>query len=271
MKRYERSYRQIDAPLLGAVYLIAINWWHCDPYLSNQPVDDINVLRGTTSDAIQSSYYRPRLSSIEAMLLFLQCKPEDPLNPDHSFAWGLRGQALAVGEALGLHLDATHWLILAWERCLRKRLSQGLYMQDVWTALAHGHPLHIHEDDWAVQDLAEYDFDEDDWTVESNFFTCMTNLTRILYDILKQLYSVKNSTLQDTIQLYKKAQPMLVALEIWRNALPPYLNMACIPPRQLCANGKRDTALHNEFADDENKETFISHIMPPRSASFGAS
>ncbi|KAH3955528.1 hypothetical protein HBH53_000180 [Parastagonospora nodorum] len=244
MNRYEGSYRQIDAPLLGAVYLMAINWWHYDPQLSNQAIVDVNKLRRMTLDAIQSSYHQPRLSSIEAMLLFLQCKPEDPLNPDHSFAWGLTGQALAVGEALGLHLDATRWLIPAWEQSLRKRLSWGLYMQDVWTALAHGRPLHIHEDDWAVEDLAGHDFVEDDWTVERNFFICMTSLTRILYDILKQLYSVKNSTLQDTIQLYTKAQPMLAALEVWRDTLPPHLDMASIPSRQLCANGNIHLAFY---------------------------
>lgn len=27
MDDYEQSYRRIPAPLLGAVYLIALNWW----------------------------------------------------------------------------------------------------------------------------------------------------------------------------------------------------------------------------------------------------
>lgn len=102
MNLYAGSYCNIDAPLLGAIYLISMNWWHYDPHLSNQPLVDVSGLRRLTLKAIQNSYHRPRLSSIEAILLFLQCKPEDPLNPDHTFAWGLTGQALAVSEASGV-------------------------------------------------------------------------------------------------------------------------------------------------------------------------
>jgi hypothetical protein len=237
MNQYARSYRYIDAPLLAAVYLIASNWWHYDPYLSNQPTVDVSMLRKLALDALQSSYHRPRLSSVEAILLFLQCKPEDPLNPDHSFAWGLTGQALAVSEASGLHLDASEWLIPTWERSLRKRLSWGLYMQDVWTALAHGRPLHIHEDEWAVQDLTQNDFEERGEPVEHSLFLCMTSLTKIQYTILKQFYSVKSSMLQDTVELLAKAQPMLTKLDEWYAKLPPNLSMALMPSRQLCANG----------------------------------
>jgi hypothetical protein len=248
MNQYARSYRYIDAPLLAAVYLIAINWWHYDPYLSNQPTVDVSTLRKLTMDALQNSYHRPRLSSIEAILLFLQCKPEDPLNPDHSFAWGLTGQALAVSEASGLHLDASGWLIPKWERSLRKRLSWGLYMQDVWTALAHGRPLHIHEDDWAVQDLTQYDFEAGDEIVEGSLFMCMTSLTKIQYEVLKQFYSVKSSMLQDTVQLLSKARPILTALNQWYARLPPNHNMATILSRQLCANGKLKSG-PSDFAD----------------------
>jgi hypothetical protein len=239
MNQYTRSYRYIDAPLLAAVYLIAINWWHYDPYLSNQPTVDVSMLRKLTLDALQSSYHRPRLSSIEAILLFLQCKPEDPLNPDHSFAWGLTGQALAVSEASGLHLDASEWLIPKWERSLRKRLSWGLYIQDVWTALAHGRPLHIHEDDWAVQDLTEHDFEGGGEPVERSLFLCMTSLTKIQYNVLKRFYSVKSSVLQDTVELFAKARPILTDLDEWYAKLPPNLSMTLMPSRQLCANGRQ--------------------------------
>ncbi|PIG79442.1 hypothetical protein AARAC_011688 [Aspergillus arachidicola] len=61
------------------------------------------------------------------MLLLVQCKPEDALNPDHT--WTYTNQALAIGEALGLHLDASSWEVPDWERELRKRLSWALYMR----------------------------------------------------------------------------------------------------------------------------------------------
>jgi hypothetical protein len=201
MAKYGESYRHIDAPLLGAIYLITTNWWHYDPDLSNQSLIDVTALRQLTLEAIQSSYHRPRLSSVEAILLFLQCKPEDPLNPDHTFSWGLTGQALSVGEALGLHLDASSWEVPSWERSLRKRLSWALYMQDVWTAIVHGRPVHISDDNWAVTDLTIDDFDTRNFPGQEQSFIALTSLARILHVVTRQFYSLRLSTLQDTIQL----------------------------------------------------------------------
>ena len=238
MMKYATSYRCIEAPLLGAVYLIATNWWFYDSHLSNQPMIDVATLRRITHQSIQTSYHRPRLYSIEAILLCLQCTPENPLNPDHTFAWGLTAQALSIGEALGLHLDASAWAIPRWEQCLRKRLSWALYMQDIWTALAHGRPIHISEDDWAVTDLTYDDFDTDGSTHPGSQYLHMTSLTKILYKVLKQFYTLKSTTMQDTGELSSMARPILEALDSWYAALPSSLKMENLPPRQLCANGK---------------------------------
>ncbi|CAI6337818.1 unnamed protein product [Periconia digitata] len=234
---YSESYRQIDAPLLGAVYLIATNWWHYDPNLSNQPIPNVVGLRKLVIKTIQESYHRPRLSSIEAILLYLQCKPEDPLNPDHTFAWGLTAQALAVGEASGLHLDASGWAIPDWERSLRKRLSWALYTQDVWTALAHGRPTHISINNWAVTDLTPEDFEAKSSLDEGVSFINTTNLAKILYRVLDEFYSLRASTLQDTAQLFSMARPIWSALESWYADLPSSLRMDSLPLRQLCPNG----------------------------------
>lgn len=244
MERYGHSYRSVDAALLGSVYLNAINWWSFDPQLSNLPVPDVTNLRRLTLHAIQSSYHRPRLSSVEAALLLLQCKPEDPLNPDHTFAWGLTAQALAIGEACGLHLDATHWDVPEWECNLRKRLSWALYMQDVWTAIAHGRPTHISEDDWAVITLTEQDFVEDgSHQVDGAHFMAMASLAQILYGVLKRFYTIKSARIQDTVELLMMAQPYLEALETWRITLPHSLKMEHLPRRQLCATGTQ--TVHN--------------------------
>ncbi|KAF4306316.1 hypothetical protein GTA08_BOTSDO05741 [Botryosphaeria dothidea] len=208
MEKYSKSYRLISGPLLGAVYLNAINWWHFDPLLSTHPPPELSNLRRLTLHAIQNSYHRPRLSSIESMLLLLQCKPEDPLNPDHTFGWGLTSQALAIGEACGLHLDASAWAIPEWERTLRKRLSWALYMQDKWTACAHGRPSHIADDEWGVKDLDRGDFadcepDADDPAGQAvqagqDQFLQMVRLSKILDVILKKFYSVKGCYAYDT-------------------------------------------------------------------------
>ncbi|KAF2653313.1 hypothetical protein K491DRAFT_603127 [Lophiostoma macrostomum CBS 122681] len=244
VRKYSESYRHIDAPLLGAVYLITTNWWHYDPHLSHQPLIDVTVLRQLTLEAIQSSYHRPRLSSIEAILLFLQCKPEDPLNPDHTYAWGLTGQALSVGEALGLHLDASSWEVPNWERSLRKRLSWALYMQDVWTALVHGRPVHISDDDWAVTSLKSEDFPDQDFPDQEQSFIALVSLARILHVVVKQFYSLQSSTLQDTTQLYSKACPLWNSLGSWYLNLPSPLSMDNLPSRQLCANGNVHLAFY---------------------------
>lgn len=238
MEKYTKSYRCIDAPLLGAVYLNAINWWFYDSNLSNQPAIDVTNLRRLTLQAIQSSYHRPRLSSIEAVLLLLQCKPEDPLNPDHTFAWGLTAQALSVGEACGLHLDASDWAIPIWERKLRKRLSWALYMQDIWTALAHGRPTHISEDDWAVRDLDQDDFlERDRLQTEGKQFLYMVTLSKTLYLVVKRFYTQKSTALQDTVELFAVAEPILASLDSWYTTLPSPLTMDHLPPRQLYSNG----------------------------------
>ncbi|KAM5356596.1 hypothetical protein ACJ41O_003242 [Fusarium nematophilum] len=159
---YNQSYRRIPAALLGAVYLSAIRWWTYDPELSIRSPPDAALLRRMLRTAIPASYHRPKLSSIQAALLLLQCQPEDPLNPDHTFQWGLTCQVLAIGQCLGLHLDAANWTIPQWERNVRKRLSWALFMQDRWTALAYGRPVHIHDDDWTVGDLTPADFTDFD-------------------------------------------------------------------------------------------------------------
>jgi len=159
MEKYSRSYRFVSAPLLGAIYLIALGWWDYDRELSNRPLPDIVNLRKQTLLAIQNSYHCPKLDCIEAMLLLLQCKPEDPLNPDHTWNWGRTGQAISIGQALGIHLDASSWSIPNWERALRKRVSWSLYMQDKLTALAHGRLSHLTNDDWMVTDLDITDFE----------------------------------------------------------------------------------------------------------------
>lgn len=242
--KYARSYRCIDAPLLGAVYLNAMKWWHYDSHLSSQPIIDVSTLENLTLRSIQDSYHRPRLSSIEAILLCLQCRTDNPLNPDHTFAWGLTAQALSVGEALGLHLDASAWAIPHWEQRLRKRLSWALYMQDVWTALAHGRPIHVSQEDWAVKDLTDDDLEADEQGHVGQVFVPMASLTKILYTAVKQFYTLSSASMQDTVELCSQARPILLALDSWFEELPASLNVADVPLRRLCANGMWRHTVH---------------------------
>lgn len=249
MQQYSTSYKSIPSPLLGAVYLSALRWWSYNPELSIHTPPDAAKLRKLVKQAIPTSYHRPKLFSIQAILLLLQCQPEDPLNPDHTYDWGLTCQALAVGQCVGLHLDASSWAIPAWERNVRKRLSWALYMQDRWTALAYGRPVHIHHDDWTVSELANSDFidcetvggDEDRRTIGATgnlLFMHMVRLTQSLSTVLSSFYTARTSFGQDTEVLYQQARPLLDELQAWYASIPPSLQMSVTYQRKLCFHGK---------------------------------
>ncbi|KAF4962257.1 hypothetical protein FSARC_9646 [Fusarium sarcochroum] len=233
MQNYNKSSRRISPALLGAVYLSALKWWSYNPELSVRDPPDSTLLRRLVKSAIDSSYHQPRLSSIQAILLLLQCQPEDALNPDHTYAWGLTCQALAIGQCLGLHLDASQWSIPTWEKNVRRRLSWALYMQDRWTALAYGRPVHIHHDDWSVQELTFVDFvdcessgsDEERRTLGATGnlqFMHMVRLSLILYSILSSFYTARTSSEQDTT---------------WYSEIPASLQMNITYQRKLCFHG----------------------------------
>ncbi|KAI5456154.1 fungal-specific transcription factor domain-containing protein [Mariannaea sp. PMI_226] len=247
---YSRGYRSIPPALLGTVYLSALRWWTYDPQLSIRTQPNAAVLRDNLQSALMSSYHRPKLCSIQACLLLLQCQPEDPLNPEHAFQWGLTCRALAIGQSLGLHQDAGSWAIPQWERNLRKRLSWALYMQDCWTAVAYGRPLHIHTDDWTVQDLTPEDFTDVDSerylptpgpdaiaSTGMNQFILMARLTKILAAIYREFYTARTSREQNTVVLFEKARPFFDMLNTWYSSMPPTLQMNVVYRRKLCFHG----------------------------------
>lgn len=253
VQAYSKGYRNIPAALLGAIYLCSLRWWTYDPELSIRDPPDPTLLRKILKTALPSAYHTPKLSSIQAALLLLQCQPEDPLNPDHTYQWGLTCQALAIGQCIGLHLDASNWSIPQWERNLRKRLSWALYMQDRWTALAYGRPVHIHDDDWTVQELTTMDFTDDDNSNNSIAgpdderrsigatgkmqYIQMVQLTQILSAIMSTFYTARGCRGQDTVVLYGKARPLLAALNEWYANIPTSLQMNITYQRKLCFHG----------------------------------
>jgi hypothetical protein len=78
MEQYNETYRNIPAGLLGAVYLAASPWWSYDTELSLKPLPNIAELRRITLSIIQGEFHRPRLSSVEAMLLSFNANQRFP-------------------------------------------------------------------------------------------------------------------------------------------------------------------------------------------------
>ncbi|KAJ9639166.1 hypothetical protein H2204_003776 [Knufia peltigerae] len=273
MEKYQRSYRRISPALLGAVYLISLTWWSYDTELSIQAPPDSRLLRQLTSQAIQNSYHLPRLSSIEAILLFLQCKPENPLNPDHTFVWGYVSQALAVGECIGIHLDCSGWSIPQWEKNLRKRLAWALFLQDKWTSMAFGRPSHIHGSNWGLEALTLADFDglTPNPEVESNEYELagkaqfleMIHLSQYLSEIQVRFYTLNSSASQDCDELFCSIMPLVQQLQQWYIDLPASVSLTVRYQRQLSPHGYLHLAYHGVMMNLVRR-LVRSAALPPR-------
>ena len=248
LEKYDRTYREFTPPLLAAVYILALNWWSYSPDLVNIPKPDVRTLEKLVPKLMSDVLNRPKLSTVQAGLLLLQCPDGD--------SWALTGQLVAVAQNLGMHLDCSRWKIPEWERSLRKRLAWALYMQDKWGALIHGRPPLIHLDDWAVKPVELRDFpetaeddDEEEGSSEIEngrlMFMNMISLTEILTDILDTFFTLRaiaeiEREGQNAIMLtLEKAKPIQLRLKEWHSKLPQILAVGQTKARKLSSTGSR--------------------------------
>lgn len=246
LEKYERSYREFTPPVLAAVYILALNWWGYTPELVNLPKPDTTKLEKLMPQMLSTVLNRPKLSTVQAGLLLLQCPEAD--------SWALTGQLVAVAQNLGLHLDSSRWKIPEWERSLRKRLAWALYMQDKWGALVHGRPSLIQADNWTVQPVEGRDFpetaeDDDDEEGSSDIetgrltFIHMISLTEILTDILSTFFTLRatarfaNERENAMIATLQLAKPIQIRLKEWHANLPRSLAIGNTRARKLSPTG----------------------------------
>lgn len=194
LEKYGRSYREFSPPLLASVYLLALHYWSYEEELNASTKPDMKRLEKLARKALADTIHRPKLSTVQAGLLFLQHSDEDSAE--------LTAQLVSIGYGLGLNLDASGWNIPEWEKGLRKRLGWGLFMQDVWSSLGNGRVSLIHSSNWALQPVLHSDFPEDasheddkegSSEVETGrtLFTHMIALSIILADLLESVFTVK--------------------------------------------------------------------------------
>ncbi|TLD33237.1 hypothetical protein PspLS_00600 [Pyricularia sp. CBS 133598] len=252
--KYERDYRDISPPLLAAIYLLSINWWDHDETLASLPKPNVPDLERLVRETLADSMFRPKLSTVQAGLLLSQ-RPEGD-------QWAPTAQLVAIGQELGLHLDASAWKIPLWEKGLRKRLAWALYMQDKWGSLVHGRPSHIFASNWAVQQLAPGDFPEDEWAddnVEDRediergriLFAQMVQLTLILAETLDTFYTlqamqtISNAGAQGTLVVLSLAKPIQIRLREWYSSLPGPIRMdsSSASPSQCFSTSNRNGRL----------------------------
>ena len=271
LEKYSRTHREFSAPLLAAVYALAIQWWDYDPQLNKFPKPDVDlILKVGLNNYLLEILKRPKLSAVQAGLLLLQCKHIIQSNSErdtqamsnsantntstltsdsHYSDWVLCSQVITLAEELGLGLNCNDWKLPKWERGLRKRLAWAVYMEDKWLSLKNSRPSHINELNWVVVSLVDEDFPEkhgdgdlkegsSDIENGKKIFMNLINLTMILSDILDKLYSMKAmSEINDIAQVLQIAKPLQLKLRNWYHSLPIDLQMSSVQPRKLCSNG----------------------------------
>ncbi|KAK5031581.1 Fungal specific transcription factor [Exophiala sideris] len=234
LEKYGRTHREFSPPLLAAVYILALNWWSYSSELARSAKPDVAQLEDIAYNTLQDVSQRAKLSTVQAGLLLLQ-------RPGSNQAWQLTSQLVAIGQDLGLHLDCTNWRIPSWEKGLRKRLAWALFMQDTWSALIYGRPPHISETNWAVQPVIGSDFpesaadeDEEEGSTEvekgRTLFSAMIALTKMLAQVLEDLYSLKAETqvknsYDTTKAILERAKPIQLKLRSWYADMPEALRM----------------------------------------------
>lgn len=265
LEQYRRKDRAavVPAPLLAAVYLLALDWWEYDVALGQglggsstgshngliKP--DSEALARAAAQSLGGAIQRPKLSTVQACLLLLQRG-----TTTGNDSWVLTSQLVAVAEELGLHVDCRAWSIPAWEMGLRRRLAWATLMQDKWSSLIYGRPSHVHAEHWRMPPLELADFEEDGRSGNAGdnnnndddvlkgrlLFIHLARLTEVMAEALATFYSHDPQryavfSASDGMRTIALVKPVALRLRAWATALPSCLRMEAVRPRKLCANG----------------------------------
>lgn len=251
LEKYARTHREFGAPLLAAVYLLAIQWWDYEPILSSFTKPNAKALFKFAIKTFAEVIRRPKLSAVQAGLLLLQCQENEG-----SKNWLLSSQVVALSEELGLGLDCSNWRLPKWERGLRRRLAWAVYIQDKWSSLTESRPSHIDEGiNWLVKPVSDDDFPEKfndvnlngvvgtDIELGKECFRHLVSLSMILSEIQVSLYTPKAMIeVQSIEQILIRAKPLQLKLRNWYHTLPKNIQMGTLKPRQFNSNGNLQLA-----------------------------
>lgn len=241
LEKHGRSYRELTPCGLGAVYVMALNWWSYSPVLAGLTRPDVQTLEDMVLKMLFEAHRRPKISDLQGALVLMQRQDVG--------SWSLTGHVVAMAQNLGINADCTTWQIPRWERGVRKRVAWALFMQDKWGALIHGRGSHIKNDDWDVPGLDSSDFpetamDDDDEEgsaeieIGKHTFLQMVSLTQIMAEILDQFYTLKAvSKLLNVSEALELAKPLQLKLKAWFSDIPADLSIENTVPRKLSSVG----------------------------------
>lgn len=269
LEKYSRSYRELTAPLLAAIYSLSLQWWDFHPQLVGFPKPDVTeqlneIALRTFFDVVE----RPKLSIIQTGLLILQCRSECSSN------WVICSEVVALAEDLGLGVDCQDWRLPRWERGLRRRLAWAVWLQDKWTSMMEARYSHlILGRNWLVKMLTEEDFPDKSPVISSSqstsqghgqlgndvsggnismldmsptdedfnngklMFQQMVSLSIILGEVLDTFYTLGAlKTVTKIEQVLKLAKPLQLKMREWYHSLPSQLSMNTFQQRKFNSN-----------------------------------
>ncbi|KAI9876307.1 MAG: Fungal specific transcription factor [Pleopsidium flavum] len=243
---YVNGYNAVSPELLAGIYVVALQWWDQDARLVAVQRPSTRKLEDVALRIIGDSLHRPRLSIIQAGLLFSQRSCGESRE--------LMAQLVNTGYELGLHMDCSTWKMPDWEISLRKRLAWALYMQDKWSSIIYGRPSQIAKVNWAVRPLTEDDLpcrsDNDKHGDDlcglekgSTLFVQMVALTEILSEVLDTFYTLKaTQEVEDaggegTRVILERAKPVQIKLKEWFSRLSGILKVDSSISGKLSSTG----------------------------------
>jgi hypothetical protein len=241
LEKHGRSFRELTPIGLGAVYVLALNWWSYSQALSAYPKPDAQELEAKVLRMLIDVHRRPKISDLQGGLVLMQSPNVD--------SWAMTGHLVAMAQNLGINADCTDWQIPDWERGVRKRVAWALFIQDKWGSLIYGRGSHIRPDDWDVRSLDAFDFPEtskDDDNEEGSAeiekgrltFIHMVSLTQIVSEILDNFFTLRASRTARTVyEVLNMAKPLQLQLKAWHTNLDPSLSIDETVPMKLSSVG----------------------------------
>ncbi|KAF8592537.1 hypothetical protein K439DRAFT_1400441 [Ramaria rubella] len=146
-------------------------------------------------------------------------------------AWLIVGQAVRIGQDLGLHRTPKHLPLTPIEKQIRRKVWWSVYTLDRMLAIALGRPLGIDDRDCDAEFPIQVDDDHLQPFLDNTLapqtspspmvgFVALSALFKIGGDVLRRIYSVKNSGVSD-IDMQIAIDDLDAQLTDWCERLPP--------------------------------------------------
>ncbi|EPY53449.1 transcription factor [Schizosaccharomyces cryophilus OY26] len=186
---FKNAKHKISPILLMAMYAASILYWNADESLRDFPRVDSKKLWDMTEESLNQSFSLPRLSTLQAAVIFLVGRPWINVAGN----WSILTRAVALALILGFHLDCSDWQIPEEEKVLRIRTWWALFISEKWLSMYIGINTSIRQDDYLVPPLSVTQLLPSESMYADSFkvFMKMSELSVFLQTILQNLFTVR--------------------------------------------------------------------------------